>query len=83
MLADARSRIARYAPAEASRADAVLVDLRSQDERERSLAAAVLVQLGVDAGDVEGGFAAWSNAGLPVVPAPEPASGLPGMGGPQ
>lgn len=31
-----------------------------------SLAAASLQQLGVDAGDLEGGFEAWAAAGLPV-----------------
>jgi rhodanese-related sulfurtransferase len=31
-----------------------------------SLAAASLVQLGVDAGDLIGGFEAWTEAGLPV-----------------
>jgi rhodanese-related sulfurtransferase len=112
MLADARSRIVRYTPAEAAAADHVLlVDLRSVDERERggvipgsrhvprsvlewradptseshdpalagrrlvlvctqgyssSLAAASLVELGVDAGDLDGGFEAWVAAGLPV-----------------
>jgi rhodanese-related sulfurtransferase len=111
MLAEARSRIVRYTPAEALDADVLLVDLRSVDERERagtipgsvhvprsvlewrvdptsewhdralaghrlvlvcaqgyssSLAAASLVQLGVDAGDLEGGFEAWAAAGLPV-----------------
>jgi rhodanese-related sulfurtransferase len=48
-----------------------------------SLAAARLVDLGVDAGDVEGGFESWRAAGLPVAEAPAPAGGLPGMGGPQ
>ena len=112
MLAEARSRIVRYTPAEAAAADDVLlVDLRSVDERERSgvipgsrhvprsvlewradptsewhdpelmgkrlvlvcaqgysssLAAASLVELGVDAGDLEGGFEGWAGAGLPV-----------------
>jgi rhodanese-related sulfurtransferase len=128
VLAEARGRITRYAPDEAARADVMLVDTRSQDQRVRdgiipgsvhvplsvlewrcdqssgyanpnlagrplvlvcahgwssSLAAARLVELGVDAGDVEGGFEAWSEAGLPVAPAPAPAEGLPGMGGPQ
>ena len=32
------------------------------------LAAATLVELGRDAGDVIGGFAAWKAAGLPTVP---------------
>jgi rhodanese-related sulfurtransferase len=31
-----------------------------------SLAAASLVELGVDAGDLVGGFEAWAAAGLPV-----------------
>jgi rhodanese-related sulfurtransferase len=31
-----------------------------------SLAAASLVELGVDAGDLDGGFEAWREAGLPV-----------------
>ena len=47
-----------------------------------SLAAARLIDLDVDAGDLDGGFAAWQEAGLPVVPAP-PSTGIPGMGGPQ
>jgi rhodanese-related sulfurtransferase len=97
VLAEARSRIRRYTPAEA-RADPelLLVDTRSGDERERdgvipgakhvplsvlpwraddfsgrriclvcahgyssSLAAALLVELGVDAGDLIGGYQAW------------------------
>ncbi|MGH2933680.1 MAG: rhodanese-like domain-containing protein [Gaiellaceae bacterium] len=112
MLAEARSRIVRYPPAEAAVADGILlVDMRTEVERERtgaipgavhvqrsvlewradptceyhdpqlagrrlvlvcaegyssSLAAAALVQLGVDAGDLEGGFEAWAAAGLPV-----------------
>ena len=45
-----------------------------------SLAAATLVELGFTrAGDVVGGFAAWVEAGLPAVPAPPTAAGLPGM----
>ena len=35
LLAEARSRIARYSPEEARSADVVLVDLRSHDERAR------------------------------------------------
>jgi len=112
MLAEARSRIVRYTPAEAAAADDVLlVDLRSVDERGRSgvipgskhvprsvlewradptsewhdpelmgkrlvlvcaqgysssLAAASLVELGVDAGDLVGGFEGWAVAGMPV-----------------
>jgi len=127
MLADARSRIARYAPAEAVAAGVLLVDTRSQDERRRtgvipgsihvplsvlpwradpesrwsnpelagrelvlacaeghssSLAAGRLRELGIAAGDLEGGFEAWLAAGLPVTPAPPERPGLPGMGGP-
>ncbi len=48
-----------------------------------SLAAASLVDLGLDdAGDLVGGFEAWRAAGQPVAAAPEP-TGTPGMGGPQ
>jgi hypothetical protein len=37
----------------------------------------------VHAGDVVGGFSAWTAAGLPVARAPEPADGsLVGMSGP-
>ena len=128
MLAAARSRIRRYSPAEAAETDALIVDLRSDDERRRagivggsihvprsvlewrcdpesgfanphlarrrlillcehgyssSLAAASLVDLGLeDVGDIDGGFEAWCDAGLPVVAAPAPAEGWPGMGGP-
>jgi rhodanese-related sulfurtransferase len=35
MLAEARSRIRRYAPAEAAAGERLIVDLRSHDERER------------------------------------------------
>jgi len=105
LLAEARSRIARYTPEEAAAdPDLLLVDIRSVDERERtgvipgskhvpmsvlpwradqtsqwrdeelagrrlclvckegyssSLAAAWLVELGVDAGDLIGGYEAW------------------------
>jgi rhodanese-related sulfurtransferase len=46
------------------------------------LAAATLVDLGRDAGDVVGGFEAWAAAGLPVGrPGPTP-QGVPGMGPP-
>lgn len=45
-----------------------------------SLAAATLVELGFTrAGDVVGGFAAWIEAGLPVVPAPPETAGPPGL----
>jgi rhodanese-related sulfurtransferase len=49
-----------------------------------SLAAATLQELGFDgATDLEGGFEAWRQAGLPVHPAPDvdPHS-VPGLGGP-
>ena len=45
------------------------------------LAAATLVDLGRDAGDLVGGFAAWVAAGLPVERPGRPHEGLPGMGG--
>jgi rhodanese-related sulfurtransferase len=45
------------------------------------LAAATLVDLGRDCGDVIGGFDAWLAARLPVAEAPEyEETGLPGMG---
>jgi rhodanese-related sulfurtransferase len=47
-----------------------------------SLAAATLVDLGVDAGDVIGGFEAWTAAGLPVKRIREAWTGVPGMGSP-
>jgi rhodanese-related sulfurtransferase len=48
-----------------------------------SLAAATLIELGFSrAGDVVGGFAAWVDAGLPVVPAGTPSEGLPGTAPP-
>lgn len=48
-----------------------------------SLAAVGLHELGHDdATDVDGGIAAWLEAGLPIVAPPPPAPGLPGMGGP-
>jgi rhodanese-related sulfurtransferase len=125
LLSRAAARIRRYTPAEAAREDAVLVDIRSQDARERDgaipgayhvprtvlewrvasddwrneeldgkrlilvcdhgyssvIAAATLVDLGRDAGDVEGGFEAWRDAGLPVTAAKK-HDGLPGTGPP-
>lgn len=45
------------------------------------LAAATLVDLGRDAGDVIGGFAAWEAAGLPTV-RPQVHDGLPGLAPP-
>jgi MFS family permease len=137
LLADARRRIApRLEPErayEASSRGALLIDLRSQDERRRegiipgslhiprsvlewrvdptsghanphvgglerqlvlfcaqgfssSLAAATLRELGRNATDLIGGFAAWREAGLPVcVPAEErqDLDQLPGMGAPE
>lgn len=125
LLAAASESIRRYSPAEANAADAAMLDIRSQDAREREgaipgayhvprtvvewrvasdawrntaldgrtlilvcddgyssvLAAAALVELGRDAGDVRGGFAAWRAAGMPVT-APRSWDGLPGMGPP-
>ena len=112
MLAEARTRILRYTPAEAATGgDILLVDVRPQDERDRtgvipgskhvsrsvlewradqtsewrdpelagrrlvlvcqegqssSLAAASLVELGVDAGDLIGGYDGWVAVGLPT-----------------
>jgi rhodanese-related sulfurtransferase len=127
LLASARARIRRYAPAEVPPGSQV-VDIRSADARRRdgvipgalhiprtvlewrvdpssawrtprlrgdehlvlvcehgyssSLAAATLVELGLAAGDVIGGFAAWVAAGLPVRAAGEHPPGLPGTGAP-
>ena len=50
------------------------------------LAAAVLLELGLDAADVEGGFAAWRERGLPVRPCADPplaAGELQGMRPPE
>jgi rhodanese-related sulfurtransferase len=46
------------------------------------LAAATLIDLGANAGDVIGGFEAWAAAGLPVGRPSAPRDGLPGMGAP-
>jgi rhodanese-related sulfurtransferase len=125
LLADAMRRIRRYTPADARDADALLVDIRSQDARARDgaipgafhvprtvlewrvasrdwrnseldgkrlilvcdhgyssvLAAAQLLELGIDAADLEGGFEAWAAAGLPVTTA-RSHDGLPGTGPP-
>jgi rhodanese-related sulfurtransferase len=121
LLARARERLARVGPEEAAEelsAGAVLVDIRSDEQRERdgivpaavriprnvlewrcdpasdyrdervsdpncrlivmcdagyqsSLAAATLQELGLErATDLDGGFQAWRDAGLPVEPAP-------------
>jgi len=128
VLAAARSRIERFTPAEARDTDAVIVDLRCGDVRERlgivpgsvhvprsvlewradptsgwsnpvlegrrlilmcdhgyssSLAALSLSEIGVAAGDLDGGFEAWAGAGFAIKPAPPYGGGLPGMGGPQ
>ena len=45
------------------------------------LAAATLVDLGAEAGDVVGGFEAWRDAGLPTA-SPGEWRGLPGLGPP-
>ena len=126
VLAEARERITRWSPGAAAASGELIVDTRSNDERDRdgivpgsvhvplsvlewradqtsgyanpeldrplilvcahgyssSLAAARLVDLGLDAGDLDGGFEGWREAGLPVAIAPAPA-GVPGMGGPQ
>lgn len=125
VFAAAARRIRRFTAAEALAADAAIVDLRSQDARERDgaipgayhvprsvlewrvaspqwqnagldgralvlvceqgyssvFAAAALVELGRDAGDIEGGFEAWRAAGLPVTRA-RTWDGLAGMGPP-
>lgn len=125
LFAAAAGRIQRFTPAEALASGAAIVDIRSQDARERDgaipgahhvprtvlewrvasvnwrngeldgralvlvcdhgyssvFAAAALVELGRDAGDVEGGFEAWRAAGLPVTIA-RVWDGLPGMGPP-
>jgi rhodanese-related sulfurtransferase len=125
LFADATRRIRRYTPAEARASAAAILDIRSQEARERDgvipgayhvprtvlewrvastewrnrelddralilvcdhgyssvLAACGLVELGRDAGDVEGGFEAWRADGLPVG-SPKSWEGLPGMGPP-
>lgn len=125
LFADAAGQIHRYTPAEAHASDAAIVDIRSQEARERDgaipgayhvprtvlewrvasdewrnealddralilvcdhghssvLAAFTLLQLGRDAGDVEGGFEAWRAAGLPVT-APSSWDGRAGMAPP-
>ena len=126
LFAGAARRIRRYTPAEALASAAAILDIRSQDARERDgaipgsyhvprtvlewrvasvewrnrelddrtlilvcehgyssvLAAATLVELGRDAGDVVGGFEAWRVDGL-AVRAPRAWTGLPGMGPPE
>jgi rhodanese-related sulfurtransferase len=116
LLASARARLARLAPADVPEAlgrGAVLIDIRSDSQRDRdglvpgakviarnqlewrldpssdyrdagcahpgahvilmcdegyqsSLAAATLLDFGLDATDLEGGFQAWRRAGMPV-----------------
>jgi rhodanese-related sulfurtransferase len=132
LLADARRRIVRADPdaawAAARAGEALIVDIRSDDERRRdgivpgsihvprtvlewrfddragwsnpylqrgrvlllcahgfssSLAAATLVEMAFDAGDVTGGFEAWLAAALPTRPAPERDPAVaPGMAAP-
>ena len=125
LFADTARRICRYTPAEAHASAAAILDIRSQESRERDgvipgayhvprtvlewrvasaewrnreldsrklilvcdhgyssvLAASTLIELGRDAGDVEGGFEAWRADGLPVSSATV-WDGLPGMGPP-
>ena len=125
LYAAAAALIRRYCPGEALPPGAAILDIRSQDARERDgvipdayhvprtvlewrvaseewrnpaldgralilvcdhgfssvLAAAALVDLGRDAGDIDGGFEAWRAAGLPVVET-RAWDGLPGMGPP-
>jgi rhodanese-related sulfurtransferase len=124
-LAEAAQRIRRYSPTEASTSEAAILDIRSQDSRERDgaipgayhvprtvlewrvasqawrntelddrtlilvcdhgcsslLAAAALVELGRETGDIKGGFKAWRGAGLAVA-TPRTWDGLPGMAPP-
>jgi rhodanese-related sulfurtransferase len=134
LLAEARRRITRAEPeaawAAASAGDALIVDIRADDERRRdgivpgslhvprtvlewrvdessgwsnphlagrrrrilllcahgcssSLAASSLVEMGLDAGDVRGGFEAWLAAALPTRRAPErDPDAVPGMAAP-
>lgn len=123
LFARAAAQVRRYTPPEAHETNAAILDIRSQDARERDgaipgayhvprtvlewrvastgwrneelddrtlilvcdqgyssvFAAAALVELGRDAGDIEGGFEAWRAAGLPVT-TPRTWAGLPGMG---
>ena len=123
LFAKAALRIRRYTPVEAHGATAAILDIRSQDARERDgvipgachvprtvlewrvaseawrnteldgrtlilvcdqgfssvFAASALLELGRDAGDIEGGFEAWRAAGLPMTAA-RAWNGLPGMG---
>ena len=134
LLAEARRSIVRAEPeaawAAACAGDALIVDIRGDDERRRdgivpgslhvprtvlewradegsgwgnphltdrrrrilllcahgcssSLAAATLVEMGLDAGDVSGGFEAWRAAALPTRPAADrDPRVLPGMAAP-
>jgi rhodanese-related sulfurtransferase len=123
LFSAAAATICRYTPAEANASSAAIVDIRSQDARERHgaipgayhvprtvlewrvaseawrntqlddraliivchhgyssvFAAAAVVELGRDAGDIRGGFEAWRAAGLPVT-TPSSWDGVPGMG---
>jgi len=54
---------------EAARRDVPLI-LMCDEGYQSSLAAATLLRLGLDAGDLAGGFQAWRSAGLPVTRQP-------------
>ena len=56
-------------------ADATPVVLLCDHGLSSVFAAATLVAIGVDAADVVGGFAAWRDAGLPVVAVDDPPLG--------
>ena len=60
-------------------ADGPLV-IMCQEGYQSSLAAATLLRLGREATDIEGGFEAWRDAGLPVAPADAAAGGGPEPG---
>jgi rhodanese-related sulfurtransferase len=71
-----------YANPHVARPDLELI-LVCDEGYSSSLAAAALHDLGYTrAADLVGGFRAWRVAGLPTMPAPPAADGLPGMGGP-
>ena len=68
LLTEARAMLShRPTPAEALHAQAngaLLVDIRGDDQRRDGL---------IHATDLDGGFAAWAAAGLPVIPRSQPA----------
>jgi rhodanese-related sulfurtransferase len=71
LLASARARLHRLRPAEAS------VIVVCNEGYQSSLAAATLQDLGFSrATDLDGGFQAWREAGLPVNPPPAGAAAL-------